>query len=449
MKRSSRPNQSGVPALPALRAFSLRTIDGDSVSSCYLAQFSSDTIDRANEGMARAWLTNCRGIAKKVKNATSYSNHRLCDLGAEASRECPNCQHIIDNSDVSLELPGLPAGVKFDPTDVELLEHLAGKIGVGIAKAHIFIDEFIPTLDGEQGICCTHPENLPGARKDGSSVHFFHRSLNAYSTGNRKRRKIQSRCGETEESVRWHKTGKTKPVIENGILKGWKKIMVLHRSFGKGNKPDKAKWVLHQYHFGMDEEEKDGQLVVSKIFYQQTKQMESNETENVQEKPNVLTMRYSPRTPRTMTPRPHRSKMNPSYKANEEVVLLLKVQEEQAPESELPPSTLPIVNLKDEETGSHYWAGESEAIDEPNPQLLNEPLLCHEVLNPKFPPLVESTLQLHQAEMIISCKDQFDIDADLAYGFPSLDDIEVDTPPDFQLSDLQFSSQDSFTSWLG
>ncbi|KAH0449948.1 hypothetical protein IEQ34_020640 [Dendrobium chrysotoxum] len=387
----------------------------------------------------RAWLTNCRGIAKKVKNATSYSNYRLCDLGAEANRECPNCQHIIDNSDVSLELPGLPAGVKFDPTDVELLEHLAGKIGVGIAKAHIFIDEFIPTLDGEQGICCTHPENLPGARKDGSSVHFFHRSLNAYSTGNRKRRKI---CGETEESVRWHKTGKTKPVMENGILKGWKKIMVLYTSFGKGNKPDKAKWVLHQYHLGMDEVEKDGQLVVSKIFYQQTKQMESNETENVQEKPNVLTMRYSPRTPKTMTPRPHRSKTNPSYKANEEVPLLLKVQEEQAPESELPPSTLPIVNLKDEETGSHYWAGESQAIDEPNPQLLNESLLYHEVLK-QFPPLGESPLQLHQPDTIIGCKDQFYLDAD---GFPSLDDIEVDTPPDFQLSDLQFSSQDS---WLG
>lgn len=63
---------------------------------------------------------------------------------------------------VSLEWPGLPAGVKFDPTDVELLEHLAGKVGLLNSKAHMFIDEFIPTLNEDLGICYTHPENLPG-----------------------------------------------------------------------------------------------------------------------------------------------------------------------------------------------------------------------------------------------------------------------------------------------
>lgn len=63
---------------------------------------------------------------------------------------------------VSLEWPGLPAGVKFDPSDVELVEHLAGKVGHGNSKPHVFIDEFIPTLEGDEGICYTHPENLPG-----------------------------------------------------------------------------------------------------------------------------------------------------------------------------------------------------------------------------------------------------------------------------------------------
>ena len=63
---------------------------------------------------------------------------------------------------VSLEWPGLPAGVKFDPTDVELIQHLAGKIGLINSKSHIFIDEFIPTLEEDQGICYTHPKNLPG-----------------------------------------------------------------------------------------------------------------------------------------------------------------------------------------------------------------------------------------------------------------------------------------------
>lgn len=63
---------------------------------------------------------------------------------------------------VSLEWPGLPAGVKFDPSDQELLEHLAGKVGLDNSKSHMFIDEFIPTLEEDQGICYTHPENLPG-----------------------------------------------------------------------------------------------------------------------------------------------------------------------------------------------------------------------------------------------------------------------------------------------
>lgn len=63
---------------------------------------------------------------------------------------------------VSHAWPGLPAGVKFDPSDVQILEHLAAKCGVGESDPHMFIDEFIPTLDMENGICYTHPENLPG-----------------------------------------------------------------------------------------------------------------------------------------------------------------------------------------------------------------------------------------------------------------------------------------------
>lgn len=45
---------------------------------------------------------------------------------------------------------------------MELLEHLAAKRGVGKSDSHVFIDEFIPVLEDKEGICCTHPENLPG-----------------------------------------------------------------------------------------------------------------------------------------------------------------------------------------------------------------------------------------------------------------------------------------------
>lgn len=59
---------------------------------------------------------------------------------------------------------GLPAGVKFDPTDQELIEHLEAKVKDEGSRSHPLIDEFIPTIDGEDGICYTHPEKLPGER---------------------------------------------------------------------------------------------------------------------------------------------------------------------------------------------------------------------------------------------------------------------------------------------
>lgn len=56
--------------------------------------------------------------------------------------------------------------------------------------------------------------------------------------------------------------------MANGRQKGCKKILVLYTNFGKHRKPEKTNWVMHQYHLGQLEEEKEGELVVSKIFYQ-------------------------------------------------------------------------------------------------------------------------------------------------------------------------------------
>ena len=61
-------------------------------------------------------------------------------------------------------MPGLPAGVKFDPTDQEIIEHLEAKVLSDKRKLHPLIDEFIPTIEGENGICYSHPEKLPGKR---------------------------------------------------------------------------------------------------------------------------------------------------------------------------------------------------------------------------------------------------------------------------------------------
>ena len=96
--------------------------------------------------------------------------------------------------------------------------------------------------------------------------HFFHRPSKAYTTGPRKRRKVHTDADGSE--TRWHKTGKTRPVFISGKLKGYKKILVLYTNYRKQRKPEKTNWVMHQYHLGNNEEEKEGELVVSKVFYQ-------------------------------------------------------------------------------------------------------------------------------------------------------------------------------------
>lgn len=43
-----------------------------------------------------------------------------------------------------------------------MIEHLEAKVEDKNFKSHPLIDEFIPTIEGEDGICYTHPEKLPG-----------------------------------------------------------------------------------------------------------------------------------------------------------------------------------------------------------------------------------------------------------------------------------------------
>jgi hypothetical protein len=68
----------------------------------------------------------------------------------------------------------LPSGVRFDPSDEELLEHLLAKVGHGSSKEHPLINDFILTLDEEDGICRTHPENLPGRMPPFSAGYVVH-----------------------------------------------------------------------------------------------------------------------------------------------------------------------------------------------------------------------------------------------------------------------------------
>ncbi|KAH8935376.1 hypothetical protein BDL97_17G024300 [Sphagnum fallax] len=208
----------------------------------------------------------CSRIKQQMHYASSCDNEYLC----------PTCGQTVGQLKVRVDWTVLPPGVRFNPSDEELLEHLLAKVGgCGSAKEHPLIDDFIMTLDKEDGICRTHPENLPGVKKDGSACHYFYRPSMAYTTGTRKRRKIQTEYGIQGdlpcqgEEVRWHKTGKTRPILQDGAIQGFKKIMVLYRtSLGKKSKNVKTNWVMHQYHLGKHEEERDGEIVVCKVFLQ-------------------------------------------------------------------------------------------------------------------------------------------------------------------------------------
>ncbi|CAL5370135.1 unnamed protein product [Camellia sinensis] len=382
------------------------------------------------------WLIDCKGIATKVKNANLSPAFQIKDSGA--NRECPKCHYRIDNSDVSHEWPGFPAGVKFDPSDVEILEHLAAKCGVGNSKPHMFIDEFIPTVDKEGGICYTHPENLPGVKIDGSSVHFFHRTINAYATGRRKRRRIQN------QHIRWHKTGKTKPVMENGVQKGCKKIMVLYKTSKRGSKPDKSNWVMHQYHLGTDEDEIEGQFVVSKIFSQPQKQIDNSVKSHVVEDFDMGTIQTSPRTPKTNTPNPPRP--GKSFSCDDMIddyapQSSAQQEAEFATETSHPSSSTP--HFKDELETQTWLAGESQALDGNG---VDDSLLCNEIFSSysalsglnhgPFSDVARFTNDVPVGDRNPSC------------GIADLENLDLGTPPDFQLADLQFGSQESILGWL-
>ncbi|XP_048547881.1 NAC domain-containing protein 75-like, partial [Triticum urartu] len=152
-------------------------------------------------------------------------------------------------------------GVKLDPTDQELIEHLDAKVSAGSARFQSLIDLFIPTIDSEHDICYTHPEKLPGISLSGLK-HFFQHNSRAFKRGAWTRHKIHSECGM---HAMWHKTGNTLPVVVNDRQTGSKKVLVLHTN--KNFDQQRTNWVMHQYHLGDLEQEKERELVLCKIFY--------------------------------------------------------------------------------------------------------------------------------------------------------------------------------------
>ncbi|XP_062111202.1 SUPPRESSOR OF GAMMA RESPONSE 1 isoform X2 [Humulus lupulus] len=430
-----------------------------------------------------SWLVDSNRIATKIKSASSNHDSERTNWKSNPTRACPNCEFVIDNSEVAQEWPGLPRGVKFDPSDQEIIWHLLAKVGEDNLKSHPFITEFIPTVDKEDGICYVHPQKLPGVKQDGSVAHFFHRAIKAYNTGTRKRRKISD--GDCD--VRWHKTGRTKPVNLDGVQRGCKKIMVLYMSVARGSKAEKTNWVMHQYHLGTEEDEKDGEYVISKIFYQQHQVKQGDKIDQeIAETSDVIIPKVDPVTPKSVTPDPPRGEWLQSdielgpdttvactdpfakyadieYLEDEILIECEKTCNPDQPDEE---HQVEEVNNNEENTenivhcnpeDSKWWDSESQNLLD-SQQLVEGLSLCDDLLQSQSPNRYGGAHENDQpqknkpklADYARLGPDHLKKDLEECQNLV-LDpaNIDLDTPPEFRLSQLEFGSQESFIAWGG
>ncbi|TVU15588.1 hypothetical protein EJB05_39118 [Eragrostis curvula] len=312
--------------------------------------------------MEKPWIINWKGIVEKVRDQSQLLYLRLAELVSGAYIKCPNCQYCIDCSKVPIVWPKVPVGVKFVLSDSELLLHLEEKSNQPDSVSSAHNKEFIPTIEDPDGICYTHPKNLP----DGSSSYFFYRISNAYGRGHRKRRKVDvDYTVSNDTKLRWHKTGTSKEVCdENGVKKGWKKILVLYTGSKKG-RDSKTNWVMHQYHLGVNEAEKNGQLVVSKVFYQlASKQVDKSEMD-ISVVEHDASIKIDPRTPKIDPPQPRHPNNSPCETEQYNSPCLLDQGGAESSTSNF--------GVKDEDKYLAWYAGSSEILEDTAQPDMGEP----------------------------------------------------------------------------
>ncbi|ONL94895.1 NAC domain-containing protein 8 [Zea mays] len=148
--------------------------------------------------------------------------------------------------------PGLPRGVEFNPSDSDLLWHLAAEVGNALAERHPFINEFIKFVDDVREFICTHPQHIPGVRQDGRASYFFHRSFEPY-------------INENDVNNCWKKIGSHISIILDGTLMGCKEVFALYADMPSDKRSQETDWRLHQYHL-QNTVKAESEIVASKIF---------------------------------------------------------------------------------------------------------------------------------------------------------------------------------------
>ncbi|RLN08389.1 NAC domain-containing protein 73-like [Panicum miliaceum] len=111
--------------------------------------------------------------------------------------------------------------------------------------------------------------------------------------------------------------------------------------------------------------------------------------------------------------------------------------------------TISIVSMEDDAVNPAWCAGaeEQQAVGGASRAQLNsdEPLLCREDSNS----LNDEALLPLDYPILSQCRNEIlDRNLNTFYGLPDLHNVDLGTPPDLQLGDLQFGSQESLGSWL-
>ncbi|KAF2574273.1 hypothetical protein F2Q70_00005877 [Brassica cretica] len=88
----------------------------------------------------RSWLVDSNRIATKIKNASAPS-------GVEQQSYKTLSQLVLYFFQEVDDWPGLPRGVKFDPSDPEIICHLLAKSGLSGLSSHPFTNELISAVN--------------------------------------------------------------------------------------------------------------------------------------------------------------------------------------------------------------------------------------------------------------------------------------------------------------
>ena len=92
-----------------------------------------------------------------------------------------------------------------------------------------------------------------------------------------------------------------------------------------------------------------------------------------------------------------------------------------------------VCKQSDDGVNSFCLAGESQAVEEFDPKAMEESLWCHEVLD-NFAHADEPSMHLAYSDLDHGRNDIADRNLNAGPLFSELDNIPIDTPPDFHLA---------------